>query len=85
MLEYILRMRKYRRRATESGVLAAITWDSDERDRFLAIAQHYADLAIAEEQSFKSQLDERFKRPRLVRSGPTVLGAGRRLPRAIAS
>jgi RNA-splicing ligase RtcB len=85
MLEYMLRMRKYRKRATESRVLAAITWESKERARYFAIAQHYADLAITEEQSFKIQLDERFKRASLTRSRPMVLRAGSRLPRAIAS
>jgi len=69
MLECMLRIRWYRKRATESRVLAAITWESNERDRYFAIAQHYADLAVTEEQSFRSRLDERFNKPGLARSG----------------
>jgi len=60
MLEYMVRMRRYRKRATASHVLAATSLASDVRDRYFVIANHYSDLANVEEQNFKVQLEERF-------------------------
>jgi len=57
----MVRMRRYRKRATESHVLAATTLASDVRDRYFIIANHYGDPANVEEQHFKAQLEERFK------------------------
>jgi len=65
MLQYVVRMHRYRKRAIEYRVLAAIALASDVRDRYAVIAQHYSDLADTEEQAFKALLQVRFNRPRL--------------------
>jgi len=69
MLQYVVRMRRYRKCAEESRALAASAFASNVRDRYAAIAQHYSDLADTEEQSFKALLHGRFNRPLLSQQG----------------
>jgi hypothetical protein len=67
VLDDFVRMRRYRKRASEFELLADAEVSSDVRLRYRIVAQHYRELAEREEQADKARITDRIERLRLQR------------------
>ncbi|MFZ1152031.1 MAG: hypothetical protein WAR76_20235 [Xanthobacteraceae bacterium] len=67
VLDDFVRMRLYRKRATEFQWLADNATIATVQRRYRTIARHYSELADREEQWDKARMAERLKRLRLQR------------------
>jgi hypothetical protein len=61
VLDYFLRMRLYRERASEFELLAETEDSTDVRLRYRIVARHYRELAEREEKADKARMAKRLK------------------------
>jgi hypothetical protein len=64
VLDDFVRIRAYRKRASEFELLAETEQPTDVRLRYRVIARHYRELATREEQADKARIAERIARLR---------------------
>jgi len=72
VLDYFVRMRLYRERASEFELLAETEDRSDVRLRYRIVARHYRELAEREEKADKARMAKRLEQLRLQRQKPTA-------------
>ena len=67
VLDYFLRMRLYRERASEFELLAETEDSTDVRLRYRIVARHYRELAEREEKADKARMAKRLEQLRAQR------------------
>ncbi|HTE78318.1 MAG TPA: hypothetical protein VK653_16490 [Xanthobacteraceae bacterium] len=72
VLDEFVRIRLYKKHATEFQRLADTSSSSNVRHRYRLIADHYARMADAEVQSDKARVAERLERLKLERQFATI-------------